>query len=219
MPMMSPMMSPTMSAAMTALMTVAMMVAMMLPSLAPTAWRYHHNLRAVRTLLAAQRTALFAAGYAGVWATIGLALFVISAELSAMGTASPAHPSFATWSAGAVVLCVGAIQRSRWKARQLLRCRQACVPDAAVSNNAVTAWRAGCRLGVDCCLSCAAPMAVLFTVGLMDGRMMTLITAAITAERVAPAGARIARLTGALALIAGLVICLRAVDVTMSAAA
>lgn len=53
-------------------------------------------------------------------------------------------------------------------------------------------------------------MAILFVAGLMDLRMMLAITAAITAERVAPAGVRVARLTGALALIVGLMICVRA---------
>ena len=212
---MSPM--PTMPPAMTALMTVAMMVAMMLPSLTPTLWRYHRHLRAMRMRRAGQRTTLFAVGYASVWTTIGLALFAMSAELSPMGMASPTDPPFAPW-AGAVVLCVGALQRSRWKAKQLLRCRRACVTARAVPRNVMTAWRDGCRLGVDCGLSCAAPMAVLFVAGLMDARMMVLMTAAITAERVAPAGARIARLTGALALVAGLVMCVRAIEIAMSGA-
>ena len=110
---------------MTALMTVAMMVAMMLPSLAPTLWRYHRHLRAMRVPRAGQRTTFFAVGYASVWATIGLGLFVLSAALSPMGMASPTDPPFAPW-AGAIVLCVGALQVSRWKAKQLLRCRQAC---------------------------------------------------------------------------------------------
>lgn len=212
------MMSPAMmSPAMTALMTVAMMVAMMLPSIAPTLWRYHRHLRAMRVPRAGQRTTFFAVGYASVWTTIGLALLALSAELSAMGMASPTDSPFAPW-AGAVVLCVGALQRSRWKAKRLLRCLQACVTARAVPRNVMTAWRDGCRLGVDCGLSCAAPMAVLFVAGLMDARMMVVITAAITAERVAPAGMRIARLTGALALAAGLVMCAQAIEVTMSGA-
>jgi predicted metal-binding membrane protein len=199
---------PMMSPSMTALMTVAMMVAMMLPSIAPTLWRYHRHLRAMRMPLAGQRTTLFAVGYASVWTTIGLALFAMSAELSPMGMTAPTDPPFASW-AGVAILCVGALQRSRWKAKQLVRCRQACLTSRAVPARVMTAWRDGCRLGVDCGLSCAAPMVVLLVAGLTDTRMMVVITAAITAERVAPAGARIARLTGALALVAGLVMCVR----------
>ena len=202
---------PMTSPPMTAPMVVAMMVAMMLPSVAPTLWRYHRDLRSMRMPRAGQRATLFAAGYAGVWATIGLSLFAMSAALSPMGIASPTDPPFAPWAAGAVVLCVGAVQRSKWKAKQLARCRQACVSAQSVPKNVMTAWRDGCRLGIDCGLSCAGPMAVLFVAGLMDARMMLVITAAITAERVAPAGARVARLTGALALVAGLAMCVRAI--------
>ncbi len=202
------------SPAMMALTTVAMMVAMMLPSIAPVVWRYHRHLRANRYPRSAQRTALFAAGYAGVWTVIGLVLFAMTAASPAC-TASPADPPFAPWAAGAVVLCAGVIQRSRWKANQLLRCREACVTARAVGQTVMTAWRDGVRLGVDCGLSCGAPMAVLFVAGLMDARMMLVITAAITAERIGPGGARIARLTGAVALVVGLLMCLRAIDNSM----
>ena len=201
------------------LMTVAMMVAMMLPSIAPNLLRYHRHLRAMRMSRAGGRTTLFAVGYASIWATIGLALFAMSAELTPMPMASPTDPPLAPWVAGAVVLCAGALQRTRWKARQLLRCSEACVAARAVPRNVMTAWLEGCRLGVDCGLSCAAPMAVLLVAGLMDARMMVLITTAITAERVAPAGARFARLTGGLALIAGLLMCVRAIAITISGAA
>ena len=196
------------SPAMMTLTSVAMMVAMMLPSLTPTLWRHHRHLRAMRTPRAGQGTALVAAGYASVWTVIGLVLFAMSAE-----------PPFAPWATGAVVLVGGMVQRSRWKAERLLRCRDACVTHVALSSSVMTAWSVGCRLGIDCGLSCAAPMAVLFVGGLMDARMMLVITAAITAERVAPAGARISRMTGALALIAGLIRCMRAIGVTMSGTA
>jgi predicted metal-binding membrane protein len=186
------MMSPTMMA----LMTVAMMVAMMLPSLAPTLWRYHRHLRTTRTTRAAERTTLFAIGYASLWTTIAIAMSALPAS------------HLARWTAGAIVLAAGVVQRSRWKARQLLRCRNACITETPT--NVMTSWREGCRFGVDCCLSCAAPMAALFAGGLMDTRTMLLITAAITAERVARDGARIARLTGSLAVIAGVVMFVRA---------
>lgn len=187
-----------------ALMTVATMVAMMLPSVAPILWRYHRHLRAMRASRAVRRTMLFAAGYASVWTAIGLALVALPAS------------RLASWVVGAVVLSAGALQLSSWKSKQLHRCRDACVPVWEVPGNAGTTWREGGRLGIHCVLSCAAPIAVLVVVGLMEPRMMAVITAAITAERVAPAGARIARLTGALALLAGFVMCVRAIEVTMS---
>jgi predicted metal-binding membrane protein len=156
---------------------------------------------------AGQCTTLFAVGYVCVWTTIALALFAMSAELSPMRMASPIEPPFTPWVAGVVMLGAGVLQRSRWKANQLLRCRTACLAAQPIARNRMVAWRDGCRLGVDCALSCAAPMAVLFVAGLMDPRMMVMITVAITAERVMPAGHRVARLTGAVALVAGSLIC------------
>ena len=67
------------------------------------------------------------------------------------------------------------------------------------------------RLGARCVSNCIAPTAILFVIGLMDLDAMAVMTAAIFAERLAPGGLRIARLTGALALGVGLVICARAI--------
>ncbi|MNT62278.1 hypothetical protein D3C72_1999850 [compost metagenome] len=46
--------------------------------------------------------------------------------------------------------------------------------------------------------------AILLATGIMDLRAMAVITAAITAERLAPHGERIAKATGAIAVSAGL---------------
>jgi predicted metal-binding membrane protein len=191
-----------------ALMAAATMVAMMLPSIAPTLWRYHRNLRSTHTPRARERTLLLAAGYAAVWTTIGCGMFAMSAEFSRLGSSSAM--SFAPWVTGVVVLCGGLVQGSPWKMKMLIRCRR-CVSASSVPRNVMSAWHAGCGLGVDCALSCAAPMAILFAVGLMDMRMMLVTTAAITAERVAPNGVGIARATGAVAAVVGLVMCIRAI--------
>lgn len=198
--------TPMTSPAMAALMTAVMMVAMMLPSLAAALWSYHRDLLGTRLSRAGERTTLFAAGYVGVWTVVSLLLFAMSAGLPSRDSA----PSVSLVT-GAVILSAGALQRSRWKTRQLARCRQSCVP-ALVSTEVTTAWRDGCWLGVDCALSCAALMAILLVPGLMNARMMMAVAAAITAERVMPAGARIARLTGTVALIAGTIICLQALS-------
>jgi len=204
-----------MSPAMMALEMVAMMVAMMLPSLASAAWGVHRRLRAMRVSRAAQRTALLSIGYTSVWSVIGLALFVSDMAMSPTRMASPAASRLAPWTIGAVMVCAGLVQRSRWKANQLLRCRREGAAVRAIGGSVMMALIDGYRLGAACALSCAAPMAVLIAAGLMDTRMMLVITAAISAERVAPAGARIARFTGAIALVAGLATCLRAINASM----
>lgn len=188
--------------AFSALLMVAMMVAMMLPSLAPIVWRYHRRMRAMRAPHAGQDSALLALGYVIVWGMIGLAMFWLNAELLPMRMQS--------WLVSAIVVCAGLVQCSQWKSKQLVRCRGGCLTVSADSRHRIAAWWQGCRLGVSCGLSCAAPMAVLLVAGLMDARMMMVITAAVTAERVAPSGARIPRLTGTLGVIAGVTISLGA---------
>jgi predicted metal-binding membrane protein len=46
------------------------------------------------------------------------------------------------------------------------------------------------RFGLHCGLSCANLTAILLVAGVMDLRAMTVVTAAITAERLAPTGER-----------------------------
>jgi hypothetical protein len=53
-------------------------------------------------------------------------------------------------------------------------------------------------------------MAALLALGVMDLSAMALVTAAITAERLAPAGGRVARGIGVLGLEAGLFLVVRA---------
>ena len=47
-----------------------------------------------------------------------------------------------------------------------------------------TAWRHGVRLGFDCAGCCGNLMVVLLVLGVMDLRVMAVIGALITAERV-----------------------------------
>ena len=49
-------------------------------------------------------------------------------------------------------------------------------------------------------------MAVLLVIGVMDLRAMAVVTAAITIERLAPAGERVAQVIGAVVVGAGLLL-------------
>src|SRR5262249_10022749 len=83
-------------------------------------------------------------------------------------------------------------QFTRWKAHQLACCRDA----PALPTNARAALRHGLRLGLRCSYCCAGLTAILLVVGVMDLRAMAVVTAAITLERLAPAGERVARAFG-----------------------
>jgi predicted metal-binding membrane protein len=67
-----------------------------------------------------------------------------------------------------------------------------------------TAWRYGVRLGLQCGCCCGSLTAILLVVGVMDLRAMAVVTAAISAERLAPAGDRVARAIGVVVIGAGL---------------
>ena len=65
------------------------------------------------------------------------------------------------------------------------------------------------RFGLHCSLSCANLTAILLVIGVMDLRAMAIVTAAITAERLAPAGERVAQATGGAVIVAGVLLITR----------
>ena len=190
-------------------MWVAMMAAMMLPSLAPDLWRY----RQAAANSGAARPALFAAlvgvAYFIVWTLFGISLLPFGTAVEAVKMRLPELARAAPVVMGAVVVMAGAFQLTRWKAHHLASCREApgC---STLPPSARTAVRDGLRIGLHCCHSCFGFIATLLAFGIMDVRAMAVVTAAITAERLAPSGERIARATGALAVAAGLILIVRA---------
>jgi predicted metal-binding membrane protein len=190
-------------------MWVVMTVVMMLPSIAPALWRYRVSLGRAGATRADVLTALAGMAYLVVWTAAGLLVFLLGLAISAAGSRWPALMRIAPIAAGAVVLVAGSVQLTAWKARRLARCRETPA-GAAARVTAGRAWSHGLRLGRDCGLSCAGAMASVLALGLMDVRAMTVATVAITAERLAPAGDRIARVIGLGAITAGAVLIVRA---------
>jgi len=103
-------------------------------------------------------------------------------------------------------LIAGALQLTAWKARHLACCREAPGRGRTLPADAGTAWQHGLRLGLHCSHCCAGLMAILLVIGVMDLRAMAVVAAAITVERLAPAGERVARAIGAVVVGAGLVL-------------
>jgi predicted metal-binding membrane protein len=68
----------------------------------------------------------------------------------------------------------------------------------------------GIRLGLHCCYCTAGYTAILLVAGVMDLRAMALVTAAISAERLAPSAQRVSRALGVLLTAAGLFLVARA---------
>jgi predicted metal-binding membrane protein len=66
------------------------------------------------------------------------------------------------------------------------------------------------RLGVHCSQCCAGLMVILLVIGVMNLRAMAIVMAAITVERLAPDGERVARAIGVVLVGAGLFLIARA---------
>jgi predicted metal-binding membrane protein len=190
-------------------MWVVMMVAMMMPSLVPMLRRYRQAVRRTGETRLGPLTALAGVGYFVVWTLFGMAAFPLGVALAAVAMQQPALARAVPIAVGAVVLVAGALQLTAWKARHLACCREAPGPGRTLPADAGTAWRHGLRLGLHCSRCCAGLIAILLVLGVMDLRVMTVVTAAITAERLALAGERVARAIGAVVVGAGLLLIAR----------
>jgi|SRR5215471_3292044 len=188
----------------------AMMVAMMLPSLAPMLSRYREAINATAEKRLGRLTGLAALGYFLVWTGFGIAVFPVGVSLATIVMQHPLVARAVPVTVGAVVLIAGSFQLTAWKARQLACCREAPGRGRTLPANAGTAWRHGMRLGLHCVFCCANWMAILLVVGAMDFRAMAVVTAAITVERLAPAGAGAARAMGAVTVGSGVLVIVRA---------
>jgi predicted metal-binding membrane protein len=167
-------------------MWVVMMALMMAPSFTPVLWRYARSARGANERRVGGLTALVALGYLFAWTVVGVIVFPVGAALARV------HPL----AIGVVLIIAGALQRTSWKARQLALCGS---PPA----NLRAPWRYGLRLGVRCISSCAGLTAVMLVLGSMDLRVMIAVGCAITAERLAPSGVRVARVVGGIVAAGG----------------
>ncbi|KAB0630773.1 DUF2182 domain-containing protein, partial [Burkholderia latens] len=183
----------------------AMTMTMMLPVLAPVLWRYRLRVAALRGARGAWLVAVAGAGYFSVWMALGALVFPAGTALAAAAARLPALAAAMPFAAGAVVFGAGVLQFSGWKMRRLACCRHVADDQGARHPKpvAAAAWRYGMRAALRCGACCANLMAVSLAAGMMDLRVMAIVTAAIAAERLAPAGGRVARIVGGVAIGAG----------------
>ena len=187
-------------------MWIVMMIPMMLPSLVTMLLRYQRAVAGSGKSRLGRLTALVGTGYFFVWAVIGMVIFAAGVALATLEMELPALANAVPIAAGVVVLIAGALQFTAWKARCLACCRNAPVHGHPLAADVGTAWRHGVQLGLHCSACCAGLMAILLVIGIMDLGAMALVTAAITVERLAPAGERVARAIGIVVVAAGLLL-------------
>lgn len=191
-------------------MWIVMMVAMMLPSLLPMLSRYRQAIGSTSKRRLGMLTTLVGVGYFFVWTLFGMAVFPLGVALAAAEMQLPTLARTVPVLVGVTVLIAGALQFTSWKARHLACCREPLEQGHALPADARMAWRHGLYLGLHCSYCCANLTAILLVIGVMDLRTMALVMAAITIERIAPAGERVARAIGVIIVGIGLFLIVRA---------
>jgi predicted metal-binding membrane protein len=187
-------------------MWIVMMVAMMLPSLFPMLRRYREAVGKAGEPRLGRLTALVGAAYFVVWTAFGIAAFPLGVAFAAIEMQQPTLARAVPIAVGIVVLIAGMLQFTAWKTHHLACCRETPGRPSTLAPDARTAWRHGLRLGIHCSYCCSGLMAILLVIGVMDLRAMAVVTAAITVERLAPAGERVARAIGVVIVGAGLLL-------------
>lgn len=187
-----------------------MMMAMMMPSLVPMLLQYRQAIGTKGHGPVGWLTALVGAGYFFVWTVFGIVVFPLGVALATAEMQLPELSRAVPVAGGVVVLIAGVLQFTGWKARQLACCRLAAGCGSEMPASAGKAWLQGLRFGLHCTQCCFGLIIVLLVIGVMDLRMMAVVAAAITAERLAPAGVPVAQTTGTLVAGAGLFLIARA---------
>jgi predicted metal-binding membrane protein len=192
-------------------MWAVMMVAMMMPSLVSMLQRYREAIGSTGETRLGRVTVIVGVGYYAVWAVLGVAAFLLGVALASIEMRFPLLARTVPSATGAIIIIAGALQFTRWKAKHLDCCREVPACSHALRTYSGSAFRHGLSLGLHCSYCCASLTAILLAVGVMDLRSMILITGAITAERLAPSGQRVARVIGAVAVVAGVLLLARAI--------
>ena len=176
-----------------------MMMGMMLPSASPMVLTFAGICRQRNTGAPVMHTALFVSGYLLVWVgySAGAALLQGAFHMAALLT--PMGASTSPLLAGGLLVIAGVFQWTPLKDACLTGCR---TPMGFL----MAEWRPGqrgaflmgLRHGWNCALCCWATMALMFVLGVMNLLWMAALTAFCLIEKIAPAGDRVGRASGAL---------------------
>jgi len=192
-------------------MWLVMMIAMMLPSVVFMLKRYRRIVGQTDQARLGRLSAIVAAAYFVVWTLLGVIVYALGSVLAEIEMRHSMLASTVPVLAAICVLVAGALQLTAWKAHHLACCRLAPKPET-LEADVSTAWWQGLCLGFHCSCCCLNLTVILLVLGVMDVRTMAVVTAAITLERLAPAGDAVSRITGGFAMALGLLLFLRAVD-------
>ena len=184
------------------LMWTMMMVAMMLPSATPLVLMFARARRRHATRVVGPAATLLL-GYLFLWTGFSGLAALAQWSLHNASLLSPMMASTSPWLSGLLLLSAGAFQFSPVKRACLVHCRS---PLGFVTSE----WRDGPRgaflMGLKhgwyCLGCCAVLMSLLLVAGVMNLLWVAALGVFVLLEKVAPAGARLGRMAGAV-LVAG----------------
>jgi predicted metal-binding membrane protein len=174
---------------------VTMMAAMMLPSAVPMVLLFQRissqHGRGERGYVSVW---IFAAGYLAVWATYGLAAYVLYRLVIHAGSGFLAWDRAGPYVAGGAIVLAGLYELTPLKSVCLNHCRSPL-------HFVLGRWRDGrvgaVRMGVEhggyCVGCCWGLMIVLFSLGVMSLLWMVIVAALIFAQKVLPGGVHLTR--------------------------
>lgn len=194
----------------TFLMWSLMMVGMMLPAASPVLGLFARTQAGRGERYAGLAVLVFALGYLAVWVGFSAGATALQWMLHQAALLTPMAATSSPRLAGAILVAAGAYQLTPLKNRCLSHCQS---PLGFLMGNwrdgLGGALRMGSRHGVYCLGCCWVLMGVLFAVGVMNLAWVALLTAVVLVEKMGPAGARLARVGGAMLIAYGAVVFVR----------
>ncbi len=185
-----------------------MMVAMMLPSAAPVILLFS-RIGATRTASGRRSTpvSFFASGYLAVWLAFSAVAALVQWALHSLALLSPEMRSASPILSGVILIAAGLYQWLPAKQSCLTHCRS---PLGFLT----TSWKEGRKgaigmgitHGAFCLGCCWMLMLLLFVGGVMNLLWVAAISIVVLVEKIVPAGPVVARVTGAVLIIAGILV-------------
>jgi len=185
------------------LMWAVMMIAMMYPSSVPLFRLYYRTIDGASRVGTVARVGAFMCTYALVWTLTGIVPLVVNAVVPLASIAD----QYTGFLMGGTLLLLSGYQLSPYKYRCLRYCRS---PLGFLMSNHRPGVRGAVRMSWDfssfCVGCCWALFAFMVIVGSMNILWMALITVVLSLERLVAWGDRLARGTGIVAGVAGIVL-------------
>lgn len=202
-----PMGGELMSAAIFALMWLAMMVAMMLPSMMPMLLLYRRAATFRGEEHLGQAMFVLGGGYFFVWTLFGIVAYLIGVLITRGAMHSDAFSRVLPLAAGLTLCVAGIYQLTPWKSACLKHCRDPLTLIAAHLNQGRSgALRIGIHHGAFCAACCWALMLIQLVLGVMNLTVMAAVAVVIALEKLFARGVWLARVVGAVAIVAGIII-------------